>query len=313
VDLSPEPRLNKQLRKPYPARAFCSLASPKRSLAIVLGRLLAPFRDGTMLVRMASPTSNNAPSGVDSHALRRPRVGVPFRTSREELDHIRDRYDKYLQAIRAAGGDPVEISLQFPAAKLAEVARSLDAFVLTGSPADVDPGRFGAARHQRSAPPDENRERTDSALLEHAFESQKPVLAICYGIQSLNVFLGGSLVQDIEAELHSTIEHEWKNRGAGAPEPFHSARLEPGSRLARLAGRTEARVNSSHHQAVRDLGRGLRVTAWAPDSVIEAVEWTGDSWVSAVQWHPERTMDDPVSQALFRELVGVARDAPAHA
>ena len=238
---------------------------------------------------------------------------MPYRTSHEEIKDIRDRYDKYLQAIRTAGGEPVEVSLQLPVAKLAEVAGSLDAFVLTGSPADVDPGRYGAARHHRSAPPDENRERTDFALLEHAFESQKPVLAICYGIQSLNVFLGGSLVQDIEAELHSTIGHEWKNRGATAPEPFHSARLERRSRLARLAGRTEIRVNSSHHQAIRELGRGLRVTAWAPDNVIEAAEWTGDGWVSAVQWHPERTMDDLVSQALFRELIGVARDAPAHA
>ena len=159
--------------------------------------------------------------------------------------------------------------------------------VLPGSPADVDPARFGAPRQPECADPDPAREDTDFALLEHAFAENKPVLAICYGMQSLNVYLGGTLIQDIPIALGTPIEHDHQD---DAPEPFHPARIEPGTRLAQLAaGATAAVVNSSHHQSVKDPGRGLRIVARTADGVIESVEWTGDSnWVIGVQWHPER-------------------------
>ncbi len=182
-----------------------------------------------------------------------------------------------------------------------------------GSPADVAPERYHAARRPECAESDPDREKTDSALLENAFAEGKPVLAICFGVQSLNVFLSGSLIQDIPTEVRTDIQHKWE-REQGAPEPFHLIKIEPGSRLAQLAGKNEVRVNSSHHQSVLKPGRDLRVTAHAPDGVIEAVEWTGDAnWVTGVQWHPERMIkDDLLAQALFRELVEVARKAPVH-
>jgi len=244
----------------------------------------------------------------------RPRVGVPYRTRNEEVTELSAKLANYLEAVRQAGGEPVPISLLLAPGELGALARTLDGVVLTGSPADVDPVRFGATRQPECADPDVDRERTDFALLEHAFAEHKPVLAICFGTQSLNVFLGGTLIQDIPSAIHTTIEHEW-HREEGAPEPFHAARIEPGSQLAQLAGTKEARVNSSHHQSVKDPGQGLRIAARAPDGVVEAIEWTGDSnWVMGVQWHPERmAATDVLAQSLFRGLVSAAaaRKTPA--
>ena len=242
----------------------------------------------------------------------KPRIGIPYRTRKEELSNNRDAYDKYVAAVEAAGAEPVEISLGLPTPELMKIAQDLDAIVLPGSPADVEPSRFRAARHPKSAEADAHREETDFALLKHAIAEHKPVLAICYGVQSLNVFLGGSLVQDVPSELHTEIQHSWP--GHEGPEPHHEVTLEAGSRLAQLAGAQEARVNSSHHQAVLEPGRGLRIVSRAPDGVVEAVEWTRDAnWIVGVQWHPERMVgNDELARALFRELVAAARKAPVH-
>lgn len=235
------------------------------------------------------------------------RVGVPYRSTNEEVSGKREKYELYLRAIREAGGEPVEVSLQLSAHELKEKARGIDALVLPGSAADVDPMRYQTSRHAKSNSADPQREKTDFALLEHALAEGKPVLAICYGIQSLNVFCGGTLIQDIPSELHTNIKHDWSDRQA--PEPFHPAHIEAASRLAQLAGTAETKVNSSHHQAVREPGRNLHVVARATDGVIEAVEWIGgdSSWITGVQWHPERMAGDALAQALFRQLVEAAR------
>jgi putative glutamine amidotransferase len=239
----------------------------------------------------------------------RPRVGVPYRTRKEELTGQREAYDKYLGAVCIAGGIPVEISLGSSPVELEALAQSVDAIILPGSPADVDPAKFHTARHPKAAEADADRERTDFALLDHAFKNHKPVLAICYGIQSLNVYCGGSLIQDIPSEIKTTLQHNWPKHDG--PEPHHLAKFEQGSRLAELAGGTAANVNSSHHQSILEPGKNLRVTAHSPDGVIEAVEWTGDdNWVTGVQWHPERMVyQDPLAQSLFRQLIGAARKA----
>jgi len=242
----------------------------------------------------------------------KPRVGIPYRTKNEQLRGERAKYDRYVQAVLQAGGEPVEVSLTLSPDELKRLSQTLDAVVLTGSPADVNPSLYGAARNPASAEADPDRERTDFALLEDALAEHKPVLAICYGNQSMNTFLGGTLIQDIPSELLTSIQHPWSNREKGAPEPFHAARTEPGSRLRDLAGAEEVRVNSSHHQSILEPGRNLRVAARADDGVIEAVEWTGDSnWVTGVQWHPERMVEeDPLAQSLFSSLVEAARRAP---
>jgi putative glutamine amidotransferase len=200
----------------------------------------------------------------------------------------------------------VEISLGLSSAEVARMAESLDGFLLPGSPADIEPRRFGSARHPREAPPDKRRERTDDGLLDHAFVTGKPVLAICYGAQLLNVHQHGTLVQDVPSEVPGARDHDG---GGGMEESVHPVRIES-ERLAQLAGRLSVRVNSSHHQAVRSVGQGLRVAARAPDGIVEAVEWTGGpGWVIGVQWHPERMPGDPFAEALFRRLVQEARNA----
>jgi len=242
------------------------------------------------------------------------RVGIPYRTRKEELSSKRDAYDKYVAAVAAHAAEPVEISLGLSALELQQLAQTLDAVILPGSPADVEPALFNATRHPKTAESDADRERTDFALLGHAVTEHKPVLAICYGVQSLNVFLGGALVQDIPSAIHTKIQHAWT--GHEGPEPHHDITLDAGSRLAQLAGASQARVNSSHHQSVLQAGNNLRVVAHAPDGVIEAVEWTGDaSWILGVQWHPERMVaEDELARSLFRELAAAAaaRKAPVH-
>lgn len=245
----------------------------------------------------------------------RPRVGVPWRTAAEEAANQRSKIDKYLQAVEEAGGEAVLLSLASTPAELKRRAENLDAFVLSGSPADLDPAHFGAKRHPATADADAARERTDFALLEYTLAAGKPVLAICYGIQSLNVFLGGSLVQDIPTELGSKICHSLEEDefpdGTETPDMVHGAQFDEG-RVLKLSGAARAEVNSSHHQSVLEPGRGLRITARAPDGVVEAVEWTADeNWVVGVQWHPERMPEDALAQALFRDLLSAARMAQA--
>ena len=247
--------------------------------------------------------------GVSMAGEKRIRVGVPWRTAAEESAGKRDAYQKYLDCMRAAGGEAVELSLGMSRERLTEVARQLDAFVLPGSPADVDPQWYHAARHVQTAEADAQREQTDFTLYDHAFAERKPLLAICYGVQSLNVWLGGTLVQDIASELDTDIKHEW-NRKSGEPEPHHKIRIEPETELGRLAGAREVAVNSSHHQAIQRWGRGLRIGAQAPDAVIEAVELApAGQWVMGVQWHPERAPEDELTRALFSTLIGAAKKA----
>jgi len=238
----------------------------------------------------------------------RPRIGVPYRKLAEQLNGIRQKYDMYIRSVESAGGTAVPIALNLPSEELEKQVRDLGAIVLPGSPADVDPSRYGSTRGLHTADADRARDATDLALLRHCFEESKPVLAICYGVQILNVFLGGSLIQDIPSEVQTNTKHAAEK---GESEPFHYVIIEAGSRIASLAGDSKQRVNSSHHQAIREPGRGLRVTARTDDGIIEAVEWNGDSnWVTGVQWHPERMTDnDPFARKLFEDLVAAARNA----
>ena len=208
------------------------------------------------------------------------------------------------------GGEPVELALNDPQA-LKALLPALDGFVLPGSPADVDPREYGRPGSGLSAPPDPPREQTDRSILEHAFAFKKPVLAICYGCQLLNVYLGGTLIEDLRTATGTQIAHRRKDLTPEAQEdPTHAARFEAGSRLAALAGGFEAVINSSHHQSIDHPGRQLKITGRALDGIIEGVEWTGDAnWVTGVQWHPERMPDDALAQKLFSEFVAAAERA----
>jgi putative glutamine amidotransferase len=254
-----------------------------------------------------------SPADTQRNAPSRPSVGIPWRTTQEQREGKRDKLDLYFQAVRKAGAEPLEVSLEQSPQQLVHQLEELDAFVLPGSPADVDPSRYGASRHAETKTLDPNRDATDEAILAHAFRSSKPVLAICYGCQMLNVYLKGSLVQDIpevRPDRPHAVPHGTTDLAAGAKggDQAHEAVLATGSVLARLAGSSAAHVNSSHHQAIDRPGENLRVTAHAPDGIVEGVEWTGDSnWVVGVQWHPERMPDDPLAEHLFQQFVAAAR------
>jgi putative glutamine amidotransferase len=242
-----------------------------------------------------------------------PRIGIPWRTSEEEAASNRPRIAAYEEAVSVAGGEPVLLSLQAGEALWGQL-ESLDGFVLPGSPADVEPKEYGRENLGKSEPADLSREAADRAILQHAFLQKKPVLAICYGCQLLNVYLGGTLIQDVRSETGTQVAHRKKDlTPESKDDPRHGVKFVAGSRLADLSSGIEAVVNSSHHQAIERPGQNLRVTGAATDGIVESVEWTGDAnWVTGVQWHPERMKGDPLAERLFSELVAKA-GAPHHA
>src|SRR5712692_6346974 len=198
------------------------------------------------------------PANPQPSKANRPRVGIPWRASDDE-DKARTagpagkigKTEDYLKAVEKAGGEGIVITLK-DREERGRLIPTLDAYVLPGSQADIEPGEYGSMNLGLSAPADPLRDETDRAILKHALAEKKPVLAICYGCQLLNVYLGGTLIQDLRAETGTSTPHRKMDLvPQPAADPIHGATLEPGSRLASIAGRTEAAVNSSHHQERR--------------------------------------------------------------
>jgi putative glutamine amidotransferase len=233
----------------------------------------------------------------------RPRIAIPLPHGSDPEYALR-AIPQYERAVELAGGEPVRIPLDRSPAEVMKLIERCDAVLLPGSKADVDPSKFGAARHEKTDPADPKRDTVDELLLQDAYNMHKPVLGICYGLQILNVYRSGTLVQHIE----STVNHE-----AGRKVPVaHDVKIEPGSKLAEILGISGAiPANSSHHQSADVIGDGLKITARCPeDGIVEAVEGTSpDHFVVAVQWHPERSFeDDERSRRIFRALVEAARE-----
>lgn len=233
----------------------------------------------------------------------RPRIAIPEPCSYDAAYSGRS-LPPYLHAVEAAGGEPVVIPLGLPPEELAKRITGCAAVLLPGSKADIDPQKFNAERNPKTAPADPERDAADELLLQDAYNLHKPIFGICYGLQSLNVWRSGSLVQHIE----STVNH-WARLNK---DLVHPIAVEPGSLLAREIRPGAAgviQVNSSHHQAADVVGDGLRVTARCPDDgVIEALEGTRPGhYVLAVQWHPERSFEsDEPSRRMFQSFVQAA-------
>jgi len=247
-----------------------------------------------------------------------PRIAIPVPHSADRKYASRS-LPQYEEAVRQAGGEPVRIDLDQAPIQVMQQLERCDAVLLPGSGADVDPRKYNADRHKKTASPDSKRDIVDNLLLQDAYQRRKPVLGICYGLQSLNVFQSGSLVQHIE----STINHSPGKKVAKA----HTVTIEPDSRLAEIVGvkksaekgaeksakRTVA-VNSSHHQSADLVGKGLRVVATSvEDGIVEALEGTTPGhFVLAVQWHPERSVNDEPelaesAKSIFRAFIEAAR------
>jgi putative glutamine amidotransferase len=197
----------------------------------------------------------------------------------------------YARALARAGADAVYVP---PQAGLERIARRLDGLLIPGGDDFAPPAPY---------PPDVRFElvpdaqlEADRALLDGVLARGRPVLGICYGAQLLALHQGGELHYHLPLDLPAAGAH------AGAR---HALALEPGTRLARLLGRPGGEVNSQHHQGIRTPGRGLRVSARAPDGVVEAIESSAEAWCIGVQWHPE-LQDDAGSRALFADFVAAA-------
>jgi putative glutamine amidotransferase len=242
-----------------------------------------------------------------------PRIAIPAPTSTDEAYNQRS-LPQYMRAVEAAGGVPVPIPLHASSEAQARLFETCAAILLPGSPADVDPARYGQPAAKECAAKDAPREATDELLFEEAFATGKPILGICYGLQSLNVWRHGTLIQDLpHAEQGNGIHVN--HQPGGEVQQAHAVVLAGDSRLSHVLGRLlqdsrDLYVNSSHHQAIDRPGDGLAVVASSPvDGVIEALEGMDPTqFVVAVQWHPERSYESSaVSRALFAAFVDAAR------
>ncbi|HYI10466.1 MAG TPA: gamma-glutamyl-gamma-aminobutyrate hydrolase family protein [Thermoanaerobaculia bacterium] len=222
----------------------------------------------------------------------------------EGKDGERDRawaYTTYVESLRRAGAIPVVIPPQPENA--AEIAETLDGILLAGGD-DCDPALYGEDRHSSvTSVLGERRTTNDLSLAKVARERGIPTLGICLGMQMMNVAGGGSLVQDIDSQVTTNIQH------ASIPEDRarHEVMVEQGTRLAGIVPAVELNVNSSHHQAIGRVAEGLRVTAHAPDGIVEGLEDPRHPFYVGVQWHPEDMTGEGSAGALFGAFIEAAR------
>ncbi len=226
------------------------------------------------------------------------RIAIPEPTTTDAAYNARS-LPLYLAALQSAGATPVVIPLHERQDRVARLLTGTQGVLLPGSGFDVDPERYREERIPACGPADPGRTAVDELLLQDAFNLRKPILAICHGVQTLNVWLNGTLIQDLKTVLNTQVNHAPGRDVVNA----HPIRIDRGSRLASAAdGILEAECNSSHHQAIGRVGDNLRVTAVCPkDEVVEAIELdSADHFAVGVQWHPERTYTvSPLSRALF--------------
>jgi putative glutamine amidotransferase len=271
-----------------------------------------------------------------------PRIAIPMPHGTDP-EYAERAIPQYEHAVTLTGGEPVRVPLDQTADEVLRIMQHCDGILLPGSKADVDPTRFHASRSPHTAAADPRRDAVDDLLLENAYKLRKPVLGVCYGLQSLNVHCAGSLVQHIPdflpEETRTKVNHE-----AGKSVPVaHAVEIDRDSNLAAIlcgdsraqlgeafsradadlvreaalaaGGKLVIPVNSSHHQSADAIGDGLRIVARCPDDgIIEALEGTApDHFVLAVQWHPERSVEqDAPSRAIFRAFIEAAAQRKEH-
>jgi putative glutamine amidotransferase len=233
--------------------------------------------------------------------MTKPIIGIA-----SDVQHVEGKRDRafayltYVEALRRSGAIPVVIPPQPENADA--IAESLDGIVLAGG-FDCDPELYGEEPHPSVEPMDRRRQDNDLALARVARDRGIPTLGICLGLQMMNVAAGGTLVQDIDSQVETDIRH------ASIPEDRarHDVIVQEGTYLAGFVPGVELNVNSSHHQAIDKVGEGLRVTAHAPDGIVEGVEDPRHPFYLGVQWHPEDMSGEGSAQSLFGAFVAAAR------
>jgi putative glutamine amidotransferase len=232
--------------------------------------------------------------------MKKPRIGITMRLEIESRRFYLGR--DYSEALHGLGAIPVHISLIPDREYIIECLSDLDGVLLPGSDTDVDPYRFGEEPHPKLKKTIFEKDETDTLVIEEAERINLPILAICYGMQALNVFRGGTLIQDIESLVPDCIKHE---QGIPLARNSHSLDLLEESRLFGQVTNSNIRVNSHHHQAIGKVGKNLLATAWAKDGVIECIEDPrDDKFIVGVQWHPELNWKtDDLSKNIFETFI----------
>ncbi len=237
---------------------------------------------------------------INKRDMKKPRIGITMRLEIETRRFYLGR--DYSEALQGLGAIPVHLSLIPSREYVADCLSGLDGILLPGSDTDVDPFRFGEEPHPRLKKTIFEKDETDALVLEEGEKINLPLLAICYGMQALNVFRGGTLIQDIESQVPKCIRHE---QGIPLERNSHSLDFAEESKLFGGKITSGIRVNSHHHQAVGKIGKDLLATAWAKDEVIECIEDSRDDrFIVGVQWHPELNWKtDDLSRNIFETFI----------
>jgi putative glutamine amidotransferase len=214
----------------------------------------------------------------------------------------------YPAALAASGALPVVIPLSLPEDALTDLFARLDGLCLAGG-IDVDPAHYGEARHPALGHVDAPRDATELTLARWALAADRPIFGICRGIQLLNIAAGGSLYQDLAAQMPAAQRHHFHHADSPWERPVHTVRVAAASRLAALLGTNEVMTNSFHHQAVKEVAAGFVPVAWTADGVVEGIESPGRRFTLGVQWHPEGMFTtDPLARELFAAFVKACQD-----
>lgn len=244
-----------------------------------------------------------------SHSGKRPLIGMTtYRKMADQSPPIEmiGLMPSYIESIVLAGGLPVLIPLGLAEDDLIAIISRMDGVLLPGG-GDIEPSVYQGALHETMYGIDLDRDRVELIVARQVVAQQKPLLAICRGHQILNVALGGTLWEDVKSMMPQAIRHD-HFRGFPRSYMAHSVTAVPDSHIARLMSRTESKVNSLHHQGIRDLASELRATAVSPDGLVEGTEIPGHPFAVSVQWHPENLIhDDPAMLSLFKGLIVAAK------
>jgi len=236
----------------------------------------------------------------------RPLIGITSSLTKNKSGSLACQVGQaYVNAIQSAGGIPIIIPVGLDETSLTDLIPRMDGLLLSGG-GDIDPKRFNGQPHPKVSGVSPERDRMELTLLEKALTADKPLLAICRGIQVLNVAFGGDLYTHIQDQLQLALKHDWYPKSP-RDKLAHTVSLKYGSKLHEIFDDDEIQVNSLHHQGIATVGEGLEATAFAPDGLVEGVEVQGADFALGVQWHPECLPNDEGMQALFRSFVAASQ------